>query len=268
METTKIIQKPIICYQGSKSRELKIIEQFQPEKFNKLIDVFGGGFNVGLYYNKKYDNVKIIYNDINKTLCDLFSIVTNKKKTIQLLKDYKNFIKSHSFEYYNKVFINKNKEYNDVLRFMYLSSTGFRGNHNSKMPRTSRNNKLIINPATKTFENLLDVNTSNIIIKNLDYKILLNEYKNNEDVFLYLDPPYISKVIDEYNYSFTIDDLIFIKDIMEDEKTKCKIMLHIDFTGWTYNIFKNMIKIQYPYNYSNRIINGIYLKYHCIICNY
>ncbi len=52
----------------------------------------------------------------------------------------------------------------------------------------------------------------------------------------------------------------------------CKVMLHIDFTGYTYHEFKDMIKYVYPFHYESstkkKDVRGVYEKYHMIICNF
>ena len=54
-------------YTGGKSKIIAEIKERLPKDFDSFIDMFGGGFNVGL----NIDSNKIIYNDINHLVKDV-----------------------------------------------------------------------------------------------------------------------------------------------------------------------------------------------------
>jgi DNA adenine methylase len=255
----------IISYQGSKRNELKIIEKYEPLEYKTFVDVFGGGANVSLFYLEKNKNV--VYNDINKDICELLKILQDEEKTKDLINEYGNICKNHNLEYFYKVF-DKEIKISSSSRLIYLSCICFRSMIHNRMPKI--NNDILAKPKKINYYTKFNNTLKNMNILNEDYKKILEKYKDDEDAFLYLDPPYIEKKIDAYGVNFTIEDLIYIKDFLKT--CKCKIFLHIDLTGWTYINFKEYIKFTYPIRYSmsnkKKDVKDIYGKYHCIINNY
>ena len=58
---------------------------------------------------------------------------------------------------------------------------------------------------------------------------------------------------------------------MDDPKTKCKIMLHVNFEGFTFDVLQKYIKCYYESNYNASIrANGkkYHKRYQLIACNY
>jgi len=65
--------KPIVKYQGGKSKELPLIKQLLPNQFTRVIEPFCGGAAVsfGLGYNS-------LMSDINRDVINLYSVVANE----------------------------------------------------------------------------------------------------------------------------------------------------------------------------------------------
>lgn len=97
---------------------------------------------------------------------------------------------------------------------------------------------------------------------------VLQQYKDDADAFLYCDPPYVSKTNKQYTTVFTSAQLKSIYDFMKDDATKCRIMLNVDYTGWTRETFNDLVKCAYTKSYGIKSCKDIYQKYHLIICNY
>ena len=256
----------ILSWQGSKKKELDIIEKYQPLKFDYFIDVFGGGANVSSIYLKK-NNIKVIYNDINSDLCELLKTLQDEKKTKNLIEEFNKLKDMQSKDLFYKIYDN---EFNisASCKIVYLTISAFRSMIGTRMPNF-RDNKMAKLKNIDYFINYPSI-LKNLTILNKDYKELLEKYKDDENKFLYLDPPYVEKTTKAYNVNFTIKDLIYIRDYMK--VCKCKVLLHIDFTGWTYFNFKQYIKFIYPIRYSmsskKKDIQDIYEKYHVILSNY
>lgn len=64
--------KPIIKYQGGKTKELPLIKQLMPKEFNRVIEPFSGGAAVSFALEKP-----AILNDINKCVTNLYCIVAS-----------------------------------------------------------------------------------------------------------------------------------------------------------------------------------------------
>jgi len=84
------LQAPI-SYKGSKRQELKYIKLYEPKQFKKIVDVFGGGGSVFLYYMQEYklSEQTAHYNDINPTLVQLFTFLHNENDINYLLAQLK-----------------------------------------------------------------------------------------------------------------------------------------------------------------------------------
>ena len=62
--------KPIIKYQGGKTRELPIIKKLAPTKFDRIVEPFAGGAAVSFAYEKP-----AILCDINDAVLNLYMMV-------------------------------------------------------------------------------------------------------------------------------------------------------------------------------------------------
>lgn len=259
-----MVLKCIIPLIGSKRKELNIIQKYEPNKIDKIVDVYGGAANVSMFYNDR--GFKVHFNDILEDLFKLIKTISNKEKTEKLLIEFNKIENENDDETFYKIF---DKKYNisSECRLLYLSSSSFRGHFNRRVPNYKQNTnkiKIVNRDYLKDYHEHMNL----IKFTNKDYKLILDRYRNIKDVFLYLDPPYVSKKTNQYGITFTIEDLEYIKDFMKI--CDCNVMLHIDFTGYTYYNFKNMIKFVYPFKYKSSIKKkgSVYEKYHMIITNY
>ena len=117
-------------------------------------------------------------------------------------------------------------------------------------------------------------------ITKLDALDVIEQYKNDEYAFLYLDPPYLQKGTSNSAYrNMSVDLLNTIFSIIKNKDYKCRIMLHIDFSGWVYAEMKDYIKYYYPAKYmmtcgknkkNGNTGNGksYHQRYSALICNY
>jgi site-specific DNA-adenine methylase len=255
--------KAPIPFLGSKRLEINHIIECQPN-FKKIIDVFGGGGSVSLYYFQKGYNIQ--YNDICPVLFELFEAIQE-----DTIKDIVDEVCDYKLKDDLKEVLEKYNNDNDLISFLILKSHSYRGlSTTSLINRRKIKGELVIEQHYKS-NKLLKYpeifKEKKMKVSNLNYKIILEKHKNNEDTFLYLDPPYLSSDCSDYvNGKFTYDDILYIEDYIKI--AKCKVMLHIEFTGYVYHKFKDYIKKYYPKRYALSGKNMIYQKYVCIICNY
>ena len=261
--------KPPMSYQGSKVKEIKKIHENAPEDFDIIVDVFGGGGSVFLSY---IETKKCHYNEIDKKLCDMFNILKDSQETEKLINNLKK-IDCNDRDFFKNVFEYKS-DLSEIERFLYLTKLSMMGMVNSgkiKL-RKCKTTGLLISEGRclKTFFDLDRFNgkLDNTIITNKSYKYILEEYKDNDKAFLYLDPPYLLTSCTGYDKTtFKFEDLQYIFKCMKDENYKCKIMLNIDYTGYTREAFPELFKCCYPISYNMSSFNA-YQKYHIILCNY
>jgi len=272
MTTNKKILYSPISFFGSKRKELHHIEKYQPEKFNKIIDVFGGGANVSLYYHQK--GYMTHYNDIAKYLTDLMTIIQCEEETNKLITK----IDLLNIGYDDKKIILTRDEFIKTSRvelYILLLRHSMRGMIYSGLLQKSKNKETgeYISETRGNYYKLKDYpplfKTNKMKITNVNYLEVINNYKDDENAFIYCDPPYISTVCSFYGeHKFTLDDILTLNKIINDESYKCHIMIHIEFLGYTYDLFKKNIKYYYPKKYAINANKILYSKYIMIVTNY
>ena len=183
-------------YIGSKSKMIVDIKKNLPNDFDSFIDLFGGGFNVGL----NIDSDKIIYNDINyfvKEILESFRI----NDTYEYLMYVKKIIRKFGLEKANSESYLKARQYYNslspekkdprllftIILYGYQQQMRFNGNHDFNNPVGMRwfNDKVL----EKMISFSRVVKEKNIIFECSDYIHLLKKIPKKG--FIYMDPPYM-----------------------------------------------------------------------------
>jgi len=266
MNKYKRLRAPI-TYQGGKYKELPKIFENEPDTFDTFVDVFGGAGVCALNYGNR--GFTVHYNDLYEPLFLLFNTLQNKTKCEELEKRLRNI--KPSPEIHQDLTDGK---YGILERLFYISrctlncdphlKTGSKLTPRFKAGTTDYKDIL---PPSVCLCNYYD-NVKNWKITQCDFLEVLKEHQHNENAFLYCDPPYVSKTTKQYTTTFTAVQLLSIYDFMKSPDTKCKIMLNVDYTGWTRETFADLVKLSYPVVYGCKTVMDIYRKYHLIICNY
>ena len=261
-----------ISYLGGKRRELFIIDNYKPDNFDKFVDCFCGGASIGFYYSQ--EGYKTHLNDLYEEQIKFLKLLKDGGDELdKLIEGYKK-IDFTDEEYFYKVFKNEIKM-DKVLRYIYLKSSCKRGDERRGLFGKSIDKKTgeYVIDKRNGISKMEKFKEYHKVMKNMtitlnDYKEVMEKYKEDQNAWLYLDPPYVSTKADQYGIEFKAENLDYIKDFMDT--SKCKVMLHIDFTGHTYHLFKDYLKYYYPISYALAKIkkNNIYQRYHCIITNY
>ena len=243
----------IISRLGKKTTDIKHFDKYLiTTNIETIVEPFAGSFAVSKYYVKNMFNGSIHINDFDKTLIYIYK---NYKEYIKLRDEIQNDLLDWNI---NKVYARqqiieiKQRKYNEILINEYIKTFFIRGNiHN-----------IIKSKKYNTIEqNILNTST----ITNDDYRVIFDQYKNDEKAFLFLDPPYIFSD----NRSYTgMDDgdntdmLYIIKNYMDT--CKCKVMLIINDLKIIRYIYGDYVKGQY-----NKIYQSTKRKArHLIITNY
>ena len=188
----KYIKSPL-NYTGGKFKILSSLLSVFPPDINTFVDLFGGGFNVGINVHAK----KIIYNDHNPFLKDMFlyfkendNIINEIKRTIEgfgLSKTNKDgYLKLR--ERYNK---DKNASDLFVLTcYSFNHQIRFNSKHEFNTPfgkERSEYNKTIEANLTEFIEQL---RSKHIEFYSKDF-MFFKDFKLSENDFVYCDPPYL-----------------------------------------------------------------------------
>ncbi len=188
-----IIESPL-NYIGGKAKLVSAIKSNLPDGIDTFIDIFGGGFNVGINMNF---NV-VHYNDLN---CMVERLIRSFREhdTYSYLSYVEKLIAKYGLEkakaepyyelrdYYNSL----EKEKRDprilytLILYGYQQQIRFNGNHEFNNPVGVRwfNDKVL----EKFISFSREIKEQNVVFHNKDY-YQIEEVHNN--AFVYLDPPY------------------------------------------------------------------------------
>ena len=190
----KFLKSPL-NYIGGKYKLLPQLIEFFPEKINTFVDLFSGGFNVGI----NVDCNKVVCNDMNTFIIDLYKELYSKpidetlNKITGRINEYG--LSKENEEAFKKFrnYYNKTKEPIDLYTLScYSFNYQFRFN----------NNKEYNNPFGRNRSQFSDNMKSNLILfteklKSMNVEFLSEPFDkvdlsrlNSED-FVYCDPPYL-----------------------------------------------------------------------------
>ena len=222
--------KSPLNYVGGKYKLLKEILILFPNNINTFVDLFGGGFNVGVNVNAKY----IIYNDILKQVVDLLNNI--KVSNIEdLLNEIDSYINKYDLSKENKEgYLKFRSDYNfgikTPMKFYTLLCYAFnyqiRFNKNGEYNMPFGKDRSSFNPTLK--QKLIDfhkrLNEIDCVFLNIPFdKFNLSNLNNND--FVYCGPPYFNSVASyNENGGWTEEKrknfIIYIRPI---KRTRCDV---------------------------------------------
>lgn len=189
-----IFESPL-NYSGSKAKMIPNIKSLLPTNIETFVDVFGGGFNVGINVTAK----KVIYNDINQYVVGLINSFY-ENDPIVYFKAINKLIKEYSLAPNNKEgYLRIRDKYNSMpksersaimlytlILFGFQQQIRFNSEHGFNIPCGSRrfNDKII----AKFISFSRMIKSLNVEFRNnsfIDLTPLIEA-----DTFFYLDPPY------------------------------------------------------------------------------
>ncbi|KGG79940.1 hypothetical protein Y919_09015 [Caloranaerobacter azorensis H53214] len=201
----KAAAKPFVKWAGGKGQLIPVISNKLPielkqNKIKKYIEPFVGGGAVLFYLLENYTFDKIIINDINEDLINVYRIIKNDVEFLinelrKISDEYLSLNDDDRKEYYYEVRKKFNSNLLDELKkaayFIFLNRTCYNGLYrvNKKgefnVPHGKYKNPLILDE-----ENLLNVSKvlQSIQILNGDFENI--EKYVDESTFIYFDPPY------------------------------------------------------------------------------
>ena len=243
----------VISRSGSKENDIKFFKNFLPTDSKIICEVFGGGYSIIKHHYKDIEKYNFHINDLDKDLFYIYNHAEEMLKSyLELVEIYKNkFEERKERQEFKKFFEEQpmNEHIKNYIRNRYF----IRGNMftYNKKENYDQNELLIL---------------KNSKITNLDYMKVFEMYKDDDEAFLFLDPPYLfsnnslySPQIDEPDSTkILVDILYFIKSC------KCKVMLIINKLNIIEWMFQEFIESEYcrTYQISKR------KQIHLIITNY
>jgi DNA adenine methylase len=257
--------KPIIKWSGGKKDELKHILPHIPKTYTTYLEPFVGGGAVFFHLNPK--NAAI--NDVHKELTDFYQSIKNGKSN-----EIYDFMKQHPNEeetYYKVRGYDNEDMLDNAKRFYYLRKTCFRG-----MLRYNSKGKFNIpygRYKTYNFEEIKNNKYEELLkrtnISNTSFEDIFNQYDDEEN-FMFLDPPYDSEFTDYGYCSFGKEEHEKLAECFKNTNIKC--LMIIGKTPFIEKLYEGYIVSEYDKKYrfklhSGRVGDEINNK-HIIIKNY
>lgn len=258
--------KPLIKWSGGKSDEIKMFEKYFPENYNRYIEPFIGGGSVFFYLNP----INAVISDVHVELIDFYRSI-GEGKMQEIYEFMKNNPNDETIYYKIRDEMKINEPLDNAKVFYYQRKTCFRG-----MLRYNKHGKFNI-PfgryktvnydclTNKQYEKLL----SRTEILNEDFEYLFNNY-NDENNFMFLDPPYDSEFTDYGYCQFGKEQQIKLAELFKITKIKC--LMVIGKTKFIEELYSGYIVDEYDKKYkfklyNNRVGDEINTK-HLVIKNY
>ena len=251
--------KSPLNYVGGKFKLLKEILPLFPNNISTFVDLFGGGFNVGI----NVDAENIIYNDISKPVVELLEYLKNNNID-NLLKEIDGYIEKYNLSKENAEGFNQlrnyyNEENNSPMVFYTMLCYAFnyqiRFNQNGKYNMPFGKDRSSFNPTLrKKFFDFVNVlhNKNCCFVNNSFDKFDFNKLDSNS--FVYCDPPYFNSVA-SYN-----EQGGWTK---EHEKTLLELLDTLNANGVKFALSNNL-------KYDNHLLDKWKDKYtiHYLNCDY
>lgn len=263
---TKLIKSPL-NYIGGKYKLLPQILPLFPKKIDTFIDLFCGGFNVGINVNAN----KIIGNDLCKEVIQIYKGIQTEghKNSLKLIKKQidKYDLSKFNEEGYKKIRNYYNTTDKSWYIFYAMISHAFnyqiRFNKHGKYNMPFGKNRSYFNATLEKhlMEFSLSIENKNIIFTNKSFEDLKIDSLTDKD-FVYLDPPYLlgCASYNEQNGWNKYKEKVLINLCDELDKHGVKFALS--------NVLKHKgLENEILINWSNNY-NVNYLNYNYDNCNY
>lgn len=193
LEIISFMPKSPLRYPGGKQKAIPQIANYLPEKFSQYREPFIGGGSVSLYIMDKYPNVPCWINDLNEELYHFWNQVkSNLPELVERVAQVKRET-SDGRTLFNSLAAADASTMTPIeraVRFFVLNRITFSGTIESGgYSNASFNTRFTESSITRLSD--LRGCLENTRVTNYDYSVLLEE--PGEDVFIFLDPPYLSK---------------------------------------------------------------------------
>ena len=245
--------KPLVKWSGGKGDEIKLFEKYIPSNFNLYIEPFvgSGALFFHLFGSGMHGSV---IGDVHSELIDFYNSV--KKGHAKDIYDFMNSHPNEESTYYTiRDEMEVKSELDSAKRFYYQRKTCFRG-----MMRYNKKGKFNIPFGKYTsinFENLLDRRYEELLkrteILNCSFEHLFEKY-DDQNNFMFLDPPYDSTFTDYGYCKFGKEEHYKLAELFK--KTKLKCLMIIGKTAFIVDLYKDYIVGEYDKKYRFKLYDN------------
>jgi DNA adenine methylase len=185
-----MIKSPL-RYPGGKSKAIPQIEKQLPTYFSEYREPFVGGGSVFIYLKQKYPSLKVWINDLNPEVYLFWKIAqSNLNNLVTEVRNIKNNYQDGRllFTEMSQIDVNNLSELERAVRFFVLNRITFSGTIEAGGYSSKSFESRFTYSSIDRLQQLEIILDDQVKITNLDYKDLLKPI--NENVFIFLDPPY------------------------------------------------------------------------------
>lgn len=244
-----------IPYSGNKRQEVKQIYDNTELKPNikYIVEPYAGTSALSYYIwlNNKNKNYKYVLNDNNNYLIELYNIAKDESK---LKKLYENLQKIYNSVFSLKTEDKKKEAYDKIDMLLNLENWLFKNKiYNIKINMFPMLIDGKRRSSLKTLDSFINapiidfIRNADIIFTNKNAIDVYKEYKNNEEAFIFLDPPYLTSCNSFYkNPDLQIYEYLFDNPINNNE---AYIILCLENNWIIKLLFKNYHSVTYSKKY-------------------
>lgn len=251
----------VLKYPGAKNRLAEWIVSNMPDHQVYLEPFFGSG---AVFFNKPEVRIETI-NDLNEDVYNYFKVIREHPEELcEVLS-----LTPYSREEYEESYKcnDKDTEIEKARKFAVKCCMGYGASNRYKNGFRSSQTELGPNPSKvwQKFPERLRIASKRLLntqIENLDYKDIIQRY-NTEDVFIYLDPPYLQTTRKRNLYKNEMNN----KDHEELLNIILKHPAKIMISGYSNPLYDEALKQWRKITKDNQVENGL-IKEEVIWMNY
>lgn len=205
------MKAPVYYFGGKNVMFHNIISNFpDKETYDTYIEPFGGSYSVGL--NMPYVPPVEIYNDLEKNIYSLYKVLQDEELFEKFVTKANLIPYDDNFRREYKFLLENDKDlelFDRAFMFFYVNKTSFNGTGGFQINTYVRRGMAkSVSSYLGVVEKLeeLHLRIKHLIVSNCD-AISLMERFNKENVFMYLDPPYVQGTrTSSQRYKIDMDD--------------------------------------------------------------
>ncbi len=242
--------KPLIKWSGGKADEIKLFEKYIPSSFDTYLEPFIGGGSVFFYLS----HPKSVISDVHCELIDFYKSINEgySNEIFDFMEQNDNDEETY-YRIRDKMEIKSGLD--NAKRFYYLRKTCFRG-----MMRYNKSGKFNIpygKYKTINYNDIKNIDYENLLknttILNKGYEYIFENY-NDENNFMFLDPPYDSEFTDYGYCQFDKEHQLKLAKLFKETKIKC--LMIIGGTDFIRDLYKDYIVDEYEKSYKFKLYDG------------
>lgn len=218
--------KSPIKYYGGKSYMTDILISEFPKDFKTYVEGFGGGASI--LFQKPQTGIEV-YNDLGENVYSLFHVLADKEKFSRLKERMDlTFYSAQLREEYKEKLKTKLSVEDRAYYFLCVNRMSFNGVGGFSTTDVVRRN---MSKSTSDFLSMIDKlpqihnRLSSVIIEHRDIFDLIDKW-DRDDVFMYLDPPYVKSTrSSSQTYEVEMSDEEHKKLVERVLRCKCKVLI-------------------------------------------